>query len=136
MRGMLSVSLTSHSLYNVLLSMQLAAQRKTVREAKPTLLLEQSSFALPLITGNQFFLNISLRVFEGRMEGKKKTGRPRMVLLDRMMKEDYSKLREIYRYQYRVIGEYTKRAGHPGEWCQWTYTSLPMKGREPRRSKD
>jgi len=26
---------------------------------------------------------------EGRMEGKKKRGRPRMMLLDWMMKEDY-----------------------------------------------
>jgi len=31
---------------------------------------------------------------KGRMEGKKKRGRPRMMLLDWMMKEDYSKLKE------------------------------------------
>ena len=30
---------------------------------------------------------------EGRMEGKKKRGRPIMKLLDWMMKEDYSKLK-------------------------------------------
>jgi len=41
-------------------------------------------------------------VFEGRMEGKKKKGRSRMMLLDWMMKEDYSKLKE--------------RAGHRCEW--------------------
>jgi len=41
-------------------------------------------------------------MIEGRMEGKKKRGRPRMMLLDWMMKEDYCKLNE--------------RAGHHGEW--------------------
>ena len=30
----------------------------------------------------------SLLIIEGRMEGKKKRGRPRMMLLDWMMKED------------------------------------------------
>src|SRR6218665_3157014 len=33
-------------------------------------------------------------IIEGRMEGNKKGGRPRMMLLDWMMKEDYSKLKE------------------------------------------
>src|SRR6218665_3645495 len=33
-------------------------------------------------------------IIEGRMEGKKKRGRPRMMLLDWMLKEDYSKLKE------------------------------------------
>jgi len=46
-------------------------------------------------------------VIEGRMEGKKKRERPRMMLLDWMMKDDYSKLKE--------------RAGHRGEWRHWTY---------------
>jgi len=45
-------------------------------------------------------------IIEERMEEKKKRGRPRMMLLDRMMKEDYSTLKE--------------RAGHQGEWCHWT----------------
>jgi len=36
------------------------------------------------------------------MEGKKNRGRPRMMLLDWMMKDDYSTLKE--------------RAGHRGEW--------------------
>jgi len=46
------------------------------------------------------------------MGGKKKRGRPRMVLLNWMIKEDYSKL--------------TERAGHRGEWRYWT-TNLPRK---------
>ena len=33
-------------------------------------------------------------MIEGRMEGKTKRGRPRMMLLDWMMKEDFSKLKE------------------------------------------
>ena len=41
------------------------------------------------------------------MEEKKKRRRPRMMLLDWMMKYDYSKLKE--------------RAGHRGKWCYWTY---------------
>ena len=32
-------------------------------------------------------------IIEGRMEGKNLRGRPRMMLLDWMMEEDYSKLR-------------------------------------------
>ena len=41
-------------------------------------------------------------LIEGKMEGKKKRGRPRMMLLDWMLKEDYRRLKE--------------RAGHDGEW--------------------
>jgi len=41
-------------------------------------------------------------IIEKRMEGKQKRGRPRMRLLDWMMKEGYSKLKE--------------RAAHCGEW--------------------
>ena len=50
---------------------------------------------------------------EIRMEGKKKRGRMRMMLLDWMMTEDFSKLKE--------------RAGHHDEWLHWTYTNLPRK---------
>ena len=46
-------------------------------------------------------------IIVGRMEGKKKRGRPRIMLPDWMLKEDYSKLKE--------------RAGHRGEWRQGTY---------------
>jgi len=42
-----------------------------------------------------------------RMEGKKTRARLIMMLLDWMMKDDYSKLKE--------------RAGHRGEWRHWTY---------------
>ena len=45
-------------------------------------------------------------IIEGRMEGKKR-GRPRMMLLDWMMKEEYRKLKE--------------RAGHCGERRHWMY---------------
>ena len=55
-------------------------------------------------------------IIEGRMEGKKKRGRLRMMILDLMMKEDYGKLKE--------------RAGHRGEWRHRTY-----EGREPRRRR-
>ena len=41
------------------------------------------------------------------MELKATRGRPRMMLFDRMMKNDFSKLME--------------RAGHSGEWRHWTY---------------
>jgi len=46
-------------------------------------------------------------IIKGRMEGKKKRGRPRMMLLDWMMKDDYNKLKE--------------RAAHRSEWRHWTY---------------
>src|SRR6218665_2074133 len=46
-------------------------------------------------------------IIEGRIEGKKKRGRPRMMLLDWMLKEDYSKLKE--------------KTGDHGEWRHWTY---------------
>ena len=42
-----------------------------------------------------------------RMEGKKTRARLIMMLLDWMMKDDYSRLKE--------------RAGHGGEWRHWTY---------------
>src|SRR6218665_385090 len=45
-------------------------------------------------------LSLLRTIIEGRMEEKKKKGRPRMMLLDWTMKEDYSKLKE--------------RAGHRG----------------------
>jgi len=65
-------------------------------------------FLISLSTENAIALIISFsHPFEGRMEGKKKRGRPRMMLLDWMMKEDYSKL--------------TERAGQHGEWRHWMY---------------
>jgi len=44
---------------------------------------------------------------DGRMEGKKKRGSPGMMSLNRMMKEDYIKLKE--------------RAGYRAEWRNLTY---------------
>jgi len=56
------------------------------------------------------------------MEGKKKRGRLRMMLLDWMTKVDYSKLKE--------------RAGHRGEWRNWTVrTCLGRQRTKKRRSK-
>jgi len=55
------------------------------------------------------------------MEGKRKRGRPRMMSLDWMTKDDYSKLKE--------------RAEHRGEWHHWTYEPA-LEGREPRRSSN
>jgi len=46
-------------------------------------------------------------IIEGRMEGEKTRRRPRMMILDWVMKDDYDKLKE--------------RGGHHGEWCHWTY---------------
>ena len=50
----------------------------------------------------------------GKNVGEKTTARPRIMLLDCMMKEDYSKLKT--------------RVGHRGEWRHWTYTNLPIGG--------
>jgi len=57
-------------------------------------------------------------IIEGRMEGKTKRGRPRVMLPDWMSREDYSKLKE--------------RAGHCGDIG---LTNLPAKeGKAPRRT--
>ena len=59
-------------------------------------------------------------IIEERMEGKRTRGRPRRMLVDWMMKYDYSKLKE--------------RAGHRVEWRHWTYEQA-WEGREPRRRR-
>jgi len=45
-----------------------------------------------------------------------------MMLLDWMMKEDYSKLKE--------------RAGHPGEWRHWTYELRTCLRRKRTKKKE
>jgi len=56
------------------------------------------------------------------MEGKKKRGKPRMMLLEWILKEDYSKLKE--------------RAGHCGEWMlDILYTNLPRKAENQEEKK-
>lgn len=45
---------------------------------------------------------------EGNNGGEETRGRPRMILLKRIMREDYSKL---------------ERAGQCDEWTHWTYES-------------
>ena len=60
-------------------------------------------------------------IIEGRMEGKKKRGRPRMMLLDWMLKKDYRKSKE--------------KAGDRGEWRQWTYEPAQKVGRQRTKKK-
>jgi len=59
-----------------------------------------------------------ITIIEGRVEDERRRGGLRMMLLDWMMKEDYSRSKE--------------RAGQCAQWRQWTYEPV-WESREPKR---
>jgi len=64
-------------------------------------------FVIMMSLNEDTYIHTYTYIIEGRMEGKMKRGRLRMMLPEWMMKEDYSKLKE--------------RRGHRGGgWLHWT----------------